>query len=120
VIIASQVGWPDVLRAVSSARKKELVSSLPGGAASKLGDRYKGWWTLLQLADVLKDKAATLCLKPPAAEGTGIEFWVDEAEMRWCEQAKDAQQNWTVQRLITSGVLLSVAGHLEAGTACGS
>lgn len=115
VIIASQVGWPDVLRAVSSARKEDVVSSLPGGAASKLGDRYEGWWTLLRLADVLKGKAATLRLEPPAAEGTGIEFWVDEAEMRWCEQAKDAQQTWTVHRLITSGVLLSVAGHLEAG-----
>lgn len=91
------------------------MSSLPGGAASKLGDRYEGWWTLVRLADVLKGKASTLRLEPPALEGAGIEFWIDEAGVRWCEQAKDAQHTWTLNRLITEGVLPSVVGHLSDG-----
>jgi hypothetical protein len=91
------------------------VSSLPGGAASKLGDRYEGWWTLLRVADVLKGQATTLRLEPPVAGGVGIEFWVDEAGVRWCEQVKDVQGTWTLHRLIREGVLPSVVGHLAAG-----
>jgi len=91
------------------------VSSLPGGASSKLGDRYEGWWTLVRVADVLKGRATKLRLEPPAAEGAGIEFWVDEPGVRWCEQVKDAQHTWTLHRLITDGVLPSVVGHLADG-----
>ncbi|MEU7779116.1 hypothetical protein [Micromonospora parva] len=91
------------------------MSSLPGGAASKLGDRYEGWWTLVRLADVLKGRATKLRLEPPAAGGTGIEFWIDEPGVRWCEQVKDAQHTWTLHRLITEGVLPSVIGHLADG-----
>ncbi|PWU61871.1 hypothetical protein DLE60_03495 [Micromonospora globispora] len=40
---------------------------------------------------------------------------MDEAGDRWCEQVKDAQRTWTLHRLITEGVLPSVAGHLAAG-----
>lgn len=91
------------------------MSALPGGAASKLGDRYEGWWTLVRIADLLKGHATKLRLEPPAAAGVGIEFWVDEAGVRWCEQVKDAQHTWTIGRLITEGVLPSVATHLAAG-----
>jgi hypothetical protein len=91
------------------------VSSLPGGAASKLGDRYEGWWTLFRVADVLKGQATKLRLEPPAAGGAGIEFWMDEAGVRWCEQVKDAQHTWSLHRLIMDGVLPSVVGHLADG-----
>lgn len=91
------------------------MSSLPGGAASKLGDRYEGWWTLIRVADVLKGQAIRLRLEPPVAEGAGIEFWIDETGVRWCEQVKDAQHNWTLNRLITDDVLPFVARHLADG-----
>ncbi|WP_431924208.1 hypothetical protein [Micromonospora wenchangensis] len=64
---------------------------------------------------MLKGHAAKLRLEPPAAAGAGIEFWVDEAGVRWCEQVKDAQHSWTLKRLTTEGVLPSVAAHLAAG-----
>ena len=92
-----------------------MSSSVPGGAAAKLGDRYEGWWTLLRLADLLKGPATRLRLEPLAADGLGIEFWVDEPGTRWCEQVKDDQHTWTVNRLVKKGVLLSVVGHLAAG-----
>ena len=91
------------------------MSALSGGAAPKLADRYEAWWTLLRVADVLNGKADRLRLEPPAAAGAGIEFWVDEAGVRWCEQVKNAQHTWTLHRLITEGVLPSVARHLAAG-----
>src|SRR5258708_14477189 len=69
------------------------------------------------MADVLAGKAARIRLEPPAAEGQGIEFWIDEPGIRWCEQAKDApaRGSWTINRLISKSVLGSIQGHLADG-----
>lgn len=93
------------------------MSALPGGSAAKLGDRYEDWWTLYRIGDVLRGDAARIRLEPPGAEGSGIEFWVEDATARWCEQAKDAAASgsWTVRRLKNEGVLSSVLPHLENG-----
>lgn len=93
------------------------MSSLPGGAADKLGNRYEGWWTLYRLADVLLGCASRLRLEPPGSQGVGVEFWVDEPSGRWCEQVKDApaKGSWTLRRLTTEAVLPSLASHLSAG-----
>jgi len=93
------------------------VSSLPGGAADKLGNRYEDWWTLCRVADLLREEAVRLRLEPPGKGGAGVEFWVDEHGRRWCEQVKDASAkgSWTLGRLITEGVLPSLASHLAAG-----
>jgi hypothetical protein len=93
------------------------LSSLPGGAADKNGNRYERWWTLLRLADVLSGKAECMRLEPPGTGGAGIEFWVEEAGVRWCEQVKDASArgSWTPRRLTAEGVLPSLKGHLAEG-----
>jgi hypothetical protein len=93
------------------------MSALPGGSAAKLGDRYEDWWTLCRIADVLRGDAARIRLEPPATEGIGIEFWVEDGTTRWCEQAKDAaaRGSWTIERLKTEGVLASVVHHLADG-----
>jgi len=93
------------------------VSALPGGSAAKLGDRYEDWWTLCRIGDVLQGQAARIRLEPPGAEGVGIEFWVEDATTRSCEQAKDtpASGSWTVRRLQTEGVLASLLPHLVNG-----
>src|SRR2546428_3962790 len=49
---------------------------LPGGASAKFGDRYEGRWTVLQLVDLLTERADALRLEPPGIEGEGVEFWI--------------------------------------------
>lgn len=93
------------------------MSSLPGGAADKLGNRYEDWWTLCRVADVLRGRAASIRLEPPGEAGVGVEFYVDGPDGRWYEQVKDqpAGGNWTPRRLSREGVLSSLLGHLAAG-----
>ncbi|MBN1174671.1 MAG: hypothetical protein JXA67_21085 [Micromonosporaceae bacterium] len=93
------------------------MSALPGGAADKIGNRYEAWWTLLRLADVLRGDASCLRLEPLGAGGSGIEFWIDETDGRWCEQAKDASSrgSWTLHRLTTEGFLAAIVDHLADG-----
>lgn len=90
------------------------MSALPGGDADKLGNRFEDWWTLYRLADVLNGSASRMRMEPPGPIGEGIEFWIDEAEGRSCEQAKDYASGgqWTVHRLIERKVLGSVQQHL--------
>lgn len=93
------------------------MPALPGGSADKLGNQYEAWWTLLRIGDLLTGRAARIRLEPPAPEGTGVEFWIDEQGTRWCEQVKDAPAGgpWTIGRLIREGVLASVRDHLANG-----
>jgi hypothetical protein len=58
------------------------VSALPGGSAAKLALRYEDWGTLLRMADVSAGRASRIRLEPPAGEGRGIEFWIDELGIR--------------------------------------
>lgn len=91
------------------------MTALPGGSADKLGNRYEAWWTLWRVAGVIEGSATRIRLEPPGDGGDGAEFWIEEAGARWYEQAKNAQRQWTLQRLISQGVLLSVRAHLAAG-----
>lgn len=88
------------------------MTALPGGAADKLGNRYETWWTLVRLADVLDGTALRMRLEPPGLEGEGVEFWVDETDLRWFEQVKLTDRTWTVARLIKEGVLEALLSHL--------
>lgn len=91
------------------------MSSLSGGAADKLGNRYETLWTLWRLAGVLDGTASSLRLEPPGPAGQGIEFWVEDAGGRWFEQAKLSEQTWTVTRLINEGVLGALLRHVREG-----
>lgn len=90
------------------------MSALPGGDADKLGNRFEDWWTLYRLADLLSGSASRMRMEPPGPAGEGIEFWIDEPDGRWFEQAKDYASGgaWTVYRLIERKVLGSVQHHL--------
>ena len=91
------------------------MSALPGGAADRLGNRYEDWWTLWRLADLLQGRATRIRVEPPGVGGTGAEFWIDDADGRWFEQVKNETRNWTIQRLLTGGVLTSLLRHLQDG-----
>ena len=96
-------------------RGEGRVSSLPGGAADKLGNRYESWWTLMRVAHVLEGRATCIRLEPPGDEGSGAEFWIDEPDGRWYEQVKNVQASWTINRLIKEEVLQRLVGHLASG-----
>lgn len=93
------------------------MSSLPGGAADKAGNRYEFRWTALRIADVLEGRASRIRLEPPGSGGVGVEFEVHELGRAWGEQVKgaDAGGTWTLSRLAREGVLAGARAQLELG-----
>jgi hypothetical protein len=93
------------------------LTSLPGGAADKSGNRYEHWWTAVRIADVLEGHASRIRLEPPGVGGQGIEFEVDQDGATWAEQVKEASSggNWTINRLNREGVLTAAQDQLGAG-----
>ncbi len=88
---------------------------LPGGAAAKFGERYEGRWTVLQLADVLAERAQSIRLEPPGAEGEGIEFWVKEGGRLSYHQVKRQAprgRGWSIDELGRSGVIANLLRRL--------
>lgn len=93
------------------------MTALPGGAADKLGNQFEVWWTLNRLESLLRGNASRMRLEPPGDEGEGIEFWIEENNVRSCEQVKlsPSTRNWTMGTLKERRVLARVLGHLENG-----
>lgn len=93
------------------------MSSMPGGAADKFGNRFEHWWTAFRIADVLEGRASTIRLEPPGPTGFGIEFTVEEKGTAWAEQVKEVSSggNWTVNRLKNKEVLQAAKAHVESG-----
>jgi hypothetical protein len=81
---------------------------LAGGAADKFGNRYEGRWTVNCMIDVMDERACSICLEPPGAEGEGIEFWVRRGDKREYHQVKrqhSARGSWTIADLGSRSVL---------------
>jgi hypothetical protein len=93
------------------------VSALPGGAADKLGNQFETWWTINRVSSLLRGEASRMRLEPPGDEGEGIEFWVEEGGVRWCEQVKHvpSTRSWTIGVLKERKVLSRIRRHLENG-----
>lgn len=93
------------------------MSALPGGAADKLGNQFESWWTLNRVSALLRSEASRMRIEPPGDEGEGIEFWIEEGGVRWCEQVKHvpSTRNWTLGALKERKVLSRVLRHLEDG-----
>ncbi|MFJ2620155.1 AAA family ATPase [Glutamicibacter sp. NPDC087344] len=93
------------------------MSALPGGAADKLGNQFETWWTINRISSLLRGEASSMRLEPPGDEGEGIEFWIDEGGVRWCEQVKHvpSTRNWTIGVLKERKVLSRIQNHLANG-----
>src|SRR5438034_2079725 len=88
---------------------------LPGGASAKFGDRYEGRWTVLQLAEVMAERANSLRLEPPGAEGEGVEFWVRRGAGVAYHQVKRQTargRGWSIDELGRSGIIANLFGRL--------
>jgi hypothetical protein len=91
------------------------MSSLPGGAADKLGNRYEHYWVALRIADLLDGTATRMRLEPAGADGVGIEFEIDIDGDAWGEQTKDHGTPWTINRLNAEDVLQSIKHQAGLG-----
>ena len=76
-----------------------------GGAANRAGIGYENLWIVFRVAEMLKGKVSELRLEPLGRAGTGIELTVVAEDVSWGEQTKDSQRSWTINRLISEGVL---------------
>jgi hypothetical protein len=61
---------------------------LPGGGADKLGNRYEGYWTVLEMLSVLEEKANSIAIEPPGEEGKGVEFVLETDQGKLYYQVK--------------------------------
>ena len=92
-----------------------MVTSMPGGAADKAGNRYEHRWVVLRISEMLEGRVTRIRPEPPGRAGTGIELTLDEDGITWGEQAKDTAANWTINKLTTEGVLDAVKTQTGLG-----
>ena len=73
--------------------------TLPGGPASKFGNRYEKWWTLSEFVRMLQGKSKALRIEEPGIEKA--EFVVANATWREFHQAKRSHPNgkWSLAAL---------------------
>ncbi len=93
---------------------------LPGGSADKLGNRYELRWTLHCMIEIMDERADSIRLEPPGAEGEGVEFWLHKGDHREYHQVKrqhSASGRWTLNDLSRQGVLSSFREKLNDSTA---
>ena len=89
---------------------------LKGGAADKFGNRFEGRWTVLQMADVMDERATAIRLEPPGVEGEGAEFWVrrnSTIEYHQVKRQYGTEGRWTISSLNTRGVLPHFSKKLQ-------
>ena len=84
---------------------------LSGGPADKYGNLYEGRWTVACLLDLMDEKADSIRLEVPGAEGKGFEFRVKKGPVLEYHQVKSAGR-WSVNRLSQDGVLADFADRL--------
>ena len=92
-----------------------MVVAMPGGAASKAGNRYEHLWTVLRVCNLLEGEVGSIRLEPPGQAGVGIEMEVDVGGVIWGEQLKSSTGNWTIFRLVKEGVLAAAKIQIGQG-----
>jgi len=83
-----------------------VTSSLPGSPADKGGTNYEILWGLHAMLDVVQERADSIRIKTPGVDGA--EFYLLRQGVREHWQTKrqvTAQENWSLQKLKTEGVL---------------
>ena len=92
-------------RSTAAVLSAIVVTAMPGGAANRAGIGYEDLWIVLRVAEMLEGKVSELRLEPLGGAGTGIELTVVAEGVSWGEQTKDSQRSWTINRLISEGVI---------------
>lgn len=95
------------------------MSSLSGGAADKLGNRYEALWGIRALLEVLSGEADSIRIEPPGDDKA--EFYVVRNGNHEYWQAKRqiiSQQTWTLAVLKSEGILDFYLEQVKAGRIC--
>ena len=92
-----------------------MVTSMPGGAADKAGNRYEHRWVVLRISEMLEAKVSRIRPEPPGRGGTGIELTLDTDGVTWGEQVKDTAGNWTINKLTREGVFGDIKTQIGLG-----
>lgn len=93
---------------------------LPGGPSDKAGNSYERRWTVFALINLLGGQASTLRIEVPGEDGVGSEFrLMVEGVAEWHQAKRQrAAGPWTVNALITEGVLPPWQANLRRGACC--
>lgn len=93
---------------------------LPGGPSDKAGNSYERRWTVFALIDLLGGQASTLRIEVPGEDGVGSEFRLMVEGVADWHQAKRQRAGgpWTVNALISEGVLPPWQASLRRGERC--
>ena len=98
--------------------RTKLIMPLSGGPSDKYGNLYESRWTVACLLDLMDEKADSIRLEVPGAEGKGFEFRVKKGPVLEYHQVKSAGR-WSVNRLSRDGVLADFANKLgDPATQC--
>ena len=92
-----------------------MVTSMPGGAADKAGNRYEHRWVVLRISEMLDGSVSRIRLEPPGQAGFGVELEVDADGATWGEQVKDTAGNWTINKLTREGVFGDIKTQIGLG-----
>src|SRR5690242_18022200 len=93
---------------------------LPGGPSDKAGNSYERRWTVFAVLDLLAGRAQALRIEVPGDDGVGSEFRLTAGGVAEWHQAKRqrAAGAWTVNALVTDGVVSPWQGILGRGERC--
>jgi hypothetical protein len=93
---------------------------LPGGPSDKAGNSYERRWTVFALLNLLGGEAQTLRIEVPGDDGVGSEFRLMVDGVAVWHQAKRQRAGgpWTVNALVTEGVLPPWQSNLGRGERC--
>lgn len=97
---------------------EEVLVSLPGGIADKLGGRFESRWTLRCALRILAGEADWIEIEPLGPSGEGIEFVFGErdvAEQHQVKRGRTGVGHWTLNALKDEGVLGHFRRILEQG-----
>jgi hypothetical protein len=89
------------------------MSALPGGSASKYGQRYEGRWTVNALLRLLDEDAASIRLEEPGADFAEFLLRLSDGtnEYHQVKRASSKSDRWTIKTLL--GKDLDVLGRFK-------
>lgn len=93
---------------------------LPGGPSDKAGNSYERRWTIFALIDLVSGLAQALRIEVPGDDGVGSEFRLRVDGVAEWHQVKRQRAGgpWTLNALITEGVLPPWQANLARGERC--
>ena len=81
---------------------------MSGGPSDKTGNTYEELWTIMQLIEIMHERADRIRIEPPGDEGKGVEFWLNVDDKKQYHQAKrqyGTRGCWSIADLDRRGVL---------------